>query len=1115
MNLKFSLKLLPVLCILLISISAVSANGSQKVQISENQLSVNELLKTIEAQTDYMFVYNESNVDLNRVVTISNDNQSVNELLSSTFAKTDVSYEIEGNNIAFSKAQTSVVTKIAITGIVVDSNGAPVIGATILEGGGTNGAASNASGEFSLTVNSNSNLTVSAIGYETISVPVNNRTFVEIVMQDASIIVDDVVVTAMGIRRKSSTLTYSVQQVSGDNLTQNKDANLVNSLTGKIAGVNIQKGAGLGGSAKVSIRGTRSALASGNNQPLYVIDGVPMQSGASQNSAGGTALGGDGDRASADFGDGISNLNPEDIESMSILKGASASALYGSKAANGVILITTKRGHSGSARVSFSSNLTFDNVFVTPEFQDTYGTGTANSWGEKGGANGNDNLKDYFSTGVTAINAVSLSTGNDKAQSYFSYANTTATGIVDNNKLSKHNFTFRQTGKFFNDRLSLDANVNLMRQEMDNPSSTGGYYLNPLVGLYRFPRGSDMSDYSGANAGKFDAGRNLTIQNWYTGTQDNESNPYWLKDHTSTTSVRNRAIASLNASLKVTDWLNLQARGTADYIGDRQEITMDASTVPNLTMNSAYNAPLGNGRYGVYTNEQFMTYGDVMATMTKEWDNWSLTGVVGGSIEVNTVNSLRLDSAKGGLINANVFQISNINKAAGANIEQKIDETRTIQSVFATAQVGFKEAIYLDVAVRNDWSSTLAYTSSMDSGFFYPSVGLSWLIHQTFDMPEWFNFAKVRGSFAEVGNDLPLFASNQFDSIDETGSPVLSDTFSKDLKPEISSSWEIGFEAKFFQNLIDIDFTWYRTMTRNQLLRVNAPAGASKGFQWINAGKISNEGFEVTLGINPFRGENFSWRSQFNFSTNKNKVEELYRDPVNDKNNVTQFAYGDPGFASMSYMMFVKEGGSLGDFYGKDFARDKNGKIEKSETGMPLLNSEVTKAGNSAPDAMIGWSNSFNIYGIQVGFLIDARIGGEIMSFTQADIDYTGASKDSGDARDLGYVMLEGEKITNVEGYYAAVGGPKGASNEYVYDATNVRLRELTIGYSLPRNWMEKSGVFKDVTISFVARNLFFLYNEAPFDPDSTMSAGNTLQGVDVFGMPTTRNLGFNIKLTF
>lgn len=1115
MNLKFSIKLLSVLCILLTNLSVVFANGSQKVHISESKLSVSELIKKIESQTDYMFVYNESNINLAKVVTISKDDQSVNELLSSAFAKTDVQYEIEGNNIVFSKIALDPVKKINITGKIVDSKGQPIIGATILEQGTTNGTATNVEGDFTITANNNAKLSISAIGYEANSVSVANRTFLKITLQDTSIAVDDVVVTAMGIKRKSSTLTYSVQQIGGDNLTDNKETNLMNSLAGKIAGVNIQKGAGLGGSAKVSIRGIRSALSTGNNQPLYVIDGVPMQNSATQSTQ--TALGGANDGATLDFGDGISNLNSEDIESMSILKGASAAALYGSQAANGVILITTKKGHSGTTRVNFSSNLTFDNAFDVPEFQNSYGAGTNNSWGEEGKATGQDNLKDYFTTGVTAINAISLSTGNDRAQSYFSYANTTATGIIDNNELSKHNFTFRQSGKFFKDRLNLDANVNLLRQEMTNPTPTGGYYLNPLVGLYRFPRGLNMSDYSGDNSGVYDVNRNMTVQNWYASTLDNESNPYWLKDHTSTTSIRNRAIASLNASLKITDWLSLQARGTVDYIGDRQETKMDASTAPNLTSNSSVNPPLGNGRYRYYSGEQFMSYGDVMATMNKSWDSWSLTSVIGGSINVNSLNSRNQDSATAGLINANVFQLANINKKSGSIVEEVIDQRRTMQSIFATAQVGYKDAIYLDIAVRNDWSSTLAFTESKNSGFFYPSAGLSWLIHQSVDMPEWFNFAKIRGSFAEVGNDLPIFASNQFDYINSTGEVIQADTFSKDLKPEISTSWEVGFETKFFQNIVDIDFTWYRTETRNQLLRVNAPVGAPKGYQWINAGLIRNEGFEVTLGINPFSSANFSWRSQFNFSTNRNKVVELYRDPTNSDNDVTEFVYGDPGFGSMNYMMIVKEGGSLGDFYGKTFARDESGKIIKDEkSGMPTVNDKVfEKAGNNAPKAMLGWSNNFNVYGVQIGVLIDARIGGKVMSFTQADIDYYGASKVTGDARDLGFVELEGEKYTDIQRYYQSVSGIKGATSQYVYDATNIRLRELTIGYSLPRNWMEKSGVFKDVTISFVARNLFFIYNEAPFDPDASMSAGNVLQGIDVFGMPTTRNLGFNVKLTF
>ena len=438
----------------------------------------------------------------------------------------------------------------------------------------------------------------------------------------------------MGIKKKEASLTYSTQQVGGDELTRAKDPNMINALAGKTAGVQITKSSsGLGGSAKVSIRGSRSI--SGNNQPLYVIDGVPMLN--SSNEQASTAIGGTADAGNRDGGDGISNLNPDDIESMSILKGASAAALYGSQAANGVILITTKKGKAGIQKITFSSNLTVDHAICLPEFQNSYAMDpeAKNGWGKKATLKDYDNADNFFQNGVTAINSVSFMNGSEKMQTYFSYANTTAKGIVEKNKMQKHNLNFRETANFFNDYLKLDANVNLMTQTIKNRPTSGGYYMNPLVGLYGFPRGEDLSEYKN-NFEVFDPARNMNVQNWYTSYQDMEQNPYWITNRINSNDTRTRAIASLTANVKITDWLNIQARGTADYTHDQYQQRMYASTAPALSGQ--------NGRYIDLNHTETLYYGDVMAMINKKWNDFSLNGAIGGSINSTNVNSLRLDS---------------------------------------------------------------------------------------------------------------------------------------------------------------------------------------------------------------------------------------------------------------------------------------------------------------------------------------------------------------------------------------------------------------------------------------------------------------------------------------
>ncbi len=1084
--------------------SATGFSQSSKVRITDSSIKISELLQQIESQTDYLFVYNKKTVDTQRVVNVDAADKAVSEVLNEAFKGTDIHYVMEGQNIVLTKNEVSKVSVaqqnvITVKGTVVDNYNEPVIGANIHQVGSTNGTITDLSGNFTINVPSDATLEITYVGYKPVTIVVNGRRNIDVKMEEEALALDQVVVTAMGIKKKEASLTYSTQQVGGDELTRAKDPNMMNALAGKSAGVQISRNtSGLGGSAKVSIRGIRSANESGNNQPLYVIDGVPMLNSTSEQAF--NVMGGDNDGGNRDSGDGISNLNPDDIESMSILKGASAAALYGSQAANGVILITTKKGKAGMQRITFSSNLSVDHAIDFPKFQNTYGERGDDSYGEKGNVKDYNNLDGFFSNGITAINSLSVQAGKEKFQTYFSYSNTNARGIVDVNKMQKHTLTLRETASLFNDKLSLDANVTMISQTIKNRQSSGGYYMNPLVGLYTFPRGKNLGEYKDAYE-IFDPSRNMMVQNWYTTTLDFEQNPYWITNRIKSNDKRYRALASLSASLQVTDWFTLQARGNVDFISDLYRQKMYATTALNLTHE--------NGRYTDLNNQEFMVYGDAMAMFNKSWDNWSLNAAVGTSINATKANSLRLDSGKAGLYYANVFTVANINFAGTgtAYINQTINARRTIQSVFGTAQVGFKESLFLDITMRNDWSSTLANTKYLSKGFFYPSFGASWIINKTVALPEWISFGKVRASWAQVGNDLPLGITSPSDVI-MAGGVIQARQYDFDnLKPEISSSWEAGMEWSFLQQRLDFDLTFYKTDTRNQLLYVKNDVGRYP-FKYVNAGKIRNTGVEITLGATPVMTQDFRWKTGINFSMNRNKIVSL--------GEYDSFTYGDDGL-SMPYRMRIVKGGKLGDIYGNDFVYGEDGKVVVGDDGLPETEKgSNTKLGNSNPDWLMGWNNTLTYKGFSLYLLFDARVGGDVVSLTQMQLDWRGVSENSGNARDAGFVEAGGRQFTDVEGFYKKVGSRgDGVTEFYKYDATNIRLRELSLGYSFPRTLLSRTKVIQGLDLSFVARNLFFIYKKAPFDPDAVMSVGNSNQGVDAFGMPSTRNMGFNIKLTF
>ncbi len=976
-----------------------------------------------------------------------------------------------------------------VTGTVTDKEeNLPLIGCNVVEKGTTNGTITDLDGKYTLEVGNNAILEFSYIGYATKEEKVNGRSEINVDMFSDSQKIEEVVVTAMGIQRKAKSLTYATQQVSNQELTRAKDANMINALQGKTAGLSITPNAsGAGGSSKIVLRGNKSAF--GSNQALIVIDGVPM------NNPQTTQL--DGEYAGRDGGDALSNLNPDDIASMNVLKGASAAALYGSMAANGVIMITTKKGRDGAARVDFSSNITFEAPMVKPELQGRYGaivTGSQladRSWGEKIGNNddvANKRLGDYFRTGSTYINSVTINGGTEKVQSFLSYANTSALGITPTNDFFRHNMTVRETFNLFNNRLSIDASLSYITQKGTNRPS-GGTYNNPLTGLYTFPANGDWNYYKN-NYEVFNEGRNLMAHNWYIGDNDFSSNPYWILNRMKSEEKRDRIMASATAKLKITDWLNIQGRLSIDNTFDKYEQKMYATTTPTW-------ASSPNGRYKLERFESSQFYGDVMANVSKSWDEtWDLNVSLGASFLDNEIKNTKLDSDKLGLMEPNFFVPENI----PGNPNQRTDNPhKRLNSIFGTAQIGFKGMIYLDITGRNDWSSALAYTKNIS--YFYPSFGLTALLNEMIPMSEKINLLKVRGAYSIVGNDVPAYITYPMDGIN-LGSlePNTKEPFSE-MKPEKMHSMEFGLDLTMFDNHFNFDFTYYKTNNKNQYFSISSPIASGYDSYYVNAGNIENQGFESTINYRWDFAEDWSWKPEFNISYNKNKVKEL---PTQLKDGVTLGSGAGINFR-------LVEGGSFGDIYGKVALRNDDGSFTLDDKGNIQLSTDMRHIGNVNPDWQLGWGNTFTYKDFSLYFLFDGKIGGNIISQTQSYLDSYGVTAVTADARDNGGVDLGNGQKMDAQKFYTTVAGKEGAKDMYVYSATNFRLRELSLGYTF-RNLL---GASKNLNLSFVARNLFFLYKDSPVDPDMSMSTHNGWKGFDSFGLPSTRSFGINAKVTF
>ena len=1054
--------------------------------------TVDEVMNYIEEHSDYTFLYNDKTVDRTRRVSVDNAAGDIRAILDAVFTGTDVRYDIRDNQIILSekRSQKQAGRDDMIAGRVTDQNGVPLVGVSILVKGSARGTTTDVSGRFVLRIEPGDVLVASYLGYESVEVAADSRTGVEIRMQESSKALDAVVVTALGIKRSEKALSYNVQGVKGEDMNIVKDANFMNSLAGKVAGVSINASAGgVGGATRVVMRGTKSI--SGNNNALYVIDGVPILNvtGGSVDSEYGLA-----------GGEGISDINPEDIESVNVLTGPSAAALYGSAAANGVVLINTRKGSAGKPKITVSNNTTFSSPFMMPEFQNTYGNkiGIYASWGEKLAKPSSFDPADFFNTGALVQNNVSLSTGNDRHQTYISAGTTNGTGILPNHEYSRYNFTFRSVTKLWRDRLTLDYGGSYIIQRNQNMSAQGKYF-NPLTAVYTFPRGEDFSTVQAYE--RFDTGRNMFLQYWPWGDQAmNMQNPYWVQYRNMRTNKRDRYMLNLNAKYQVNDWLNIAGRVRIDNTVGENEKKYWASTIQLFAGE--------NGSYFANKQHVKLFYGDVIANVDKRLGkDFTLAANVGASWSRE-----RSDLVGGGgkLDIANFFTLNNIIKEY-RTLEQNRKHSMLTVSAFANLELGWRSMLYLTATARNDWASSQSGTEQLS--FFYPSVGLSAVVTEMVRLPRWISFLKLRGSYAEVGSPLPQYLSSatyQFNS--STGYYETYTRFVPDkLYPEMTRSWEVGMDLRLWQERLTLDITYYKSNTNKQTFQI--PISGSSGYSSmvVQSGCVQNKGVEAVLGVK-LRSGDFSYNASFAYTLNRNKIKSMVPyyttldGQVGSLNQITKSNI-DGGAASF----LLREGGTMGDLWTKNvIKKDEDGNYLVNAGGKLEIAALSQKVGSVLPKYTLSMNNDFRYKGFRAGFQLHARVGGKVLSATQAYLDGYGVSKASAEARDNGGVPVNQGKV-DAETWYTTIGTGKVYSH-YIYNATNIRLQEASIGYTLPKRW------FRDVCsidISLVGRNLWLIYCKAPFDPESASSTDTYYQGIDFFMQPSLRSYGFSVKLNF
>lgn len=1013
-----------------------------------------------------------------------------------------------------------------ITGTVEDEFG-PVAGASVVIKGTTNGTMTDMDGHFTLEgVKKGDIIQISFIGFATQDIPYTGQTALNVKLEEDAQKLDEVVVTALGMKRDKKALGYAMQELKGDELLSSREPNLANSLSGKVSGLQIVRSSnGVGGSSKIVLRGNNSLT--GSNQPLIVVDGTPMD-----NFTGGVddVWGNSG----ADMGNGLSDINPEDIESMTVLKGASAAALYGSRAGNGVILITTKSGKKNEGLgITINAGITTESIFLKPDMQNSFGQGSVGaydnqsrlSWGPK--AEGQtvtdwmgrqvplrtyDNIDAFFNTGTSFNEGISFQQ-NIKGTSVFSSINRSDdAGITPESKLNKTNITLRAT-TFLDEaeKWKVDAKVNYINLNAHNRPIQGVNPSNAFNTIYNLPRSLNVADFKNS----VDEDGNMI---WWDASKNPQENPYWVTKYRQNNDTRNRLLGNIALKYAPTNWFNVELRGGTDYYTTTKNEKVYAGG--NTTPSGLYS----EGSETFYENNY-----SFLATANKDNLIDRLGGFVtfGGNLMIQ--RRTKMNASAGELLVPNLFSLNN-----GINKPTVTSELirRKMNSLYGSLQLNWDGYLFLDITARNDWSSTM---SKANRSYFYPSVSLSGVISDMVpklggQMPEWFTFAKVRASYAEVGNDLdPYQLYNNFTvGKDENGNTTAAPgnvLYDSSVRSELIKSWEAGFDIRFFNNRLGLDAAWYKTNATRQLL--NLPMDPFSGYssRKVNAGNIQNEGIEISLnGLILDNPKGLSWNSTAQFSLNRNKIIDLYP-------GVTLY-----DIKTLDAIQIVAVQGSYyGDIYGQTFQRveDKNdpnyGKIIVGEDGLPLITTGKSKVGNQSPDWMLGWTNSFSYKGFNLSFLVDFRIGGDLYSATASNLYTRGNAAGTvvnGERQDFivpnsvvqtpnGYT--ENKVPVTHQNYWERIGstGNYGLPEMYTYDATNIRLRNITLGYDFNKA-MLKNTPFQRLRLSATCNNVWMIhYNLPGIDPESVSATNTNATGFENGAAPTSRSFTFNVTVGF
>lgn len=1127
------------------------AQKSYSITLSVQNDKVENVFDRIGAQTGLKFFYDQTVVGRAPRVTLKASKASIQWVLDKISSQTKLHFLQKGQTISVSAAPDKATKEksgkpISVSGTVVDENGDPVIGAAVQVKGALTGTITGMDGSFSLTAESGKMLQVSFVGYESVLVKVSAQPL-KIVLKEDAIAVSEVVVTALGIKKEKKALAYSVGEVKGDDMNRVKVANLATGLAGKVAGVNVTKPAsGVMGSSRIVIRGNGSL--NGSNQPLYVIDGVPMD-----NSNYGQA----GQWGGSDGGDGISSINSEDIESMSVLKGGTAAALYGSRAANGAIVITTKRGSTGRVKLEYNMSYTNDQLtFKNDDLQWEYGCGARGmspetlAWAtaqqqagamglpesmiptlaEKiapmlaqqmgmlsfGGkldgsdvmqfdgvrrpyiAAGKDNFKNFYQNAWTLTNNVAVSGGSEKVQFRLSVGDSRFQDLLPNSKLSRNNVTLSVNSKL-DEHLNIKANVMYVRERAQNRPGLGDLTLNANASLYMLPPNIDVRTLEkrvDANGMEF-----LPTGQTFIG------NPYFIAYNHKDQDSKDRVIGSIEAQYNFTPNWYLRGRVGGDMIFRRGESVTPYGTAVDangfISRSSVYNGEFNAEAIAGYTN----SFRDNL---------FSIDAFVGWNTMATWYDSTGANGD--GFIQPGLNAIANTGVTTGSHYFSE----NYINSLFGQAEFSYKSMLYLTLTGRNDWFSALSYKGkNTPNHIFYPSVGLGFIVSEAFDLPEWLPFLKLRGSWAQSGGGIGAyglgltygyganFGKYPVGYVDGGTIPDM------DLKPLTSISYEGGIEARFLNNRLGVDFTYYVRNTKDDIVNAGISHTSGYGGVRINAGKVQNRGVELLVNAVPVKTKDFSWNTTLNFSYNKSEVKRI-TDEIDEFILETARTGHDGDNCGPAYI-YHQVGEPYGIIKGIAYKRNDKGEI-MYQNGLPM-NDGIKKLGESVSPYTLGFCNSFSYKGFNLSFLIDAKIGGDIFSMTNAHMYCFGRHIDTLPGREGGAVgkgvkedgVTPNDVAVDAMTYYMATAG---ITEEFIYDATFVKLRELSLGYTFPTKWVKKMGM-SALSLSLVGRNLWNIYDKVPLvDPESALNIGNG-QGFESYGLPATRSIGFNLNVKF